>query len=75
MPTHPEQPQTKSATEDPIAWPRPMPSPDFASRGARTAASPKPAAETAGDAPIGEALTTDQEIETPDMIDAAPAAT
>ena len=30
--------------------------------------------ETAGDAPIGEALTTDQEIETPDMIDAAPAA-
>jgi hypothetical protein len=31
-------------------------------------------AETAGDAPIGEALTTDQEIETPDMIDAAPAA-
>ncbi len=32
------------------------------------------AAETAGDAPIGEALTTDQEIETPDMIDAAPAA-
>jgi hypothetical protein len=32
-------------------------------------------AETAGDAPIGEALTTDQEIETPDMIDAAPAAT
>ena len=32
------------------------------------------AAETAGDAPIGEALNTDQEIETPDMIDAAPAA-
>ena len=32
-------------------------------------------AETAGDAPIGEALTTDQETETPDMIDAAPAAT
>jgi hypothetical protein len=32
-------------------------------------------AETAGDAPIGEALNTDQEIETPDMIDAAPAAT
>jgi hypothetical protein len=32
-------------------------------------------AETAGDAPIGEALSTDQEIETPDMIDAAPAAT
>ena len=31
-------------------------------------------AETAGDAPIGEALTTDQENETPDMIDAAPAA-
>jgi hypothetical protein len=31
-------------------------------------------AETAGDAPIGEALNTDQEIETPDMIDAAPAA-
>jgi hypothetical protein len=31
-------------------------------------------AETASDAPIGEALTTDQEIETPDMIDAAPAA-
>jgi hypothetical protein len=32
------------------------------------------ATETAGDAPIGEALTNDQEIETPDMIDAAPAA-
>ena len=32
-------------------------------------------AETAGEAPIGEAVTTDQEIETPDMIDAAPAAT
>jgi hypothetical protein len=32
-------------------------------------------AETAGDAPLGEALTTDQEIETSDMIDAAPAAT
>jgi hypothetical protein len=32
-------------------------------------------AETSGDAPIGEALPTDQEIETPDMIDAAPAAT
>ena len=32
-------------------------------------------AETAGDAPIAEALGTDQEIETPDMIDAAPAAT
>ena len=31
-------------------------------------------AETTGDAPIGEALNTDQEIETPDMIDAAPAA-
>ena len=32
-------------------------------------------AETTGDAPIGEAVPTDQEIETPDMIDAAPAAT
>jgi hypothetical protein len=32
-------------------------------------------AETAGDAPLGEALPTDQEIETSDMIDAAPAAT
>ena len=32
-------------------------------------------AETAGDAPLGEAVTTDQENETPDMIDAAPAAT
>jgi hypothetical protein len=32
-------------------------------------------AETAGDVPVGEALRTDQEIETPDMIDAAPAAT
>ncbi len=32
-------------------------------------------AETTGEAPIGEALTTDQEIENPDMIDAAPSAT
>jgi hypothetical protein len=32
-------------------------------------------AETTDDAPVGEALRTDQEIETPDMIDAAPAAT
>jgi hypothetical protein len=32
-------------------------------------------AETAGDAPLGEAVSTDQEIETSDMIDAAPAAT
>jgi hypothetical protein len=32
-------------------------------------------AETTGDAPIGEALTPDQEIENPDMIDAAPSAT
>ena len=32
-------------------------------------------AETAGEAPVGESLGTDQEIETPDMIDAAPAAT
>jgi hypothetical protein len=32
-------------------------------------------AETTGDAPIGEAVPTNQEIETPDMIDAAPAAT
>ena len=31
-------------------------------------------AETTGDAPVGEALPTDQEIETPDMIDAAPSA-
>src|SRR5687768_5311803 len=31
-------------------------------------------AETTGDAPIGEALTPDQEIEKPDMIDAAPSA-
>ena len=32
-------------------------------------------AETPGDAPIGGSLGTDQEIETPDMIDAAPSAT
>ncbi len=31
-------------------------------------------AETTGDAPVGEALPHDQEIETPDMIDAAPSA-